>query len=107
MSYISREAAIEAITPTVRSIMEGNSFKGFIVIEKLRELPSAQPERKKGRWIEENPQNSPDCRLIKCSECGDTYIVNMSIDYADWIEGRNFCRRCGADFRGVNNGKST
>lgn len=70
-------------------------------------LPSAQPERKKGNWIERNPQNSPDCRLIECSECGNAYIVGYSINYDDWIDGRNFCMKCGADLRGGSNGKST
>lgn len=68
---------------------------------------SAQPERKTGRWIERNPQNSPDCRLIECSECGNAYIVGYNIDYDDWIDGRDFCMRCGADLRGGSNGKST
>ena len=55
----------------------------------------------------DNPQNSPDCRLIECSECGNAYIVGYDIDYDDWIDGRNFCMRCGADLRGEGSGKST
>lgn len=73
----------------------------------IAELPSAQPERKTGWWIERNPQNSPDCRLIECSECGNAYIVGYDIDYDDWIDGRDFCMRCGADLRGGSNGKNT
>lgn len=64
--------------------------------EQIKELPSAQPERKTGRWIERNPNNSPDCRLIECSECGNAYIVDMGLLLEDWAEGRNFCIRCGA-----------
>lgn len=67
--------------------------------KKPTEFPTIEPERKTGKWIERNPQNSDKCRLIECSECGDAYIVDFGIDYADWIEGRNFCRRCGADLR--------
>lgn len=67
-------------------------------------MPSAQPERKKGKWIERNPNNSPECRLIECSECGNTYIVNMGLLLEDWAEGRNFCIRCGADMRGDSHG---
>ena len=73
----------------------------------LRGRIDAQPERKTGRWIERNPQNSPDCRLIECSECGNAYIVGYNIDYDDWIDGRDFCMRCGADLRGGSNGKNT
>lgn len=73
----------------------------------FKSRPSAQPEHKTGKWIERNPQNSPDCRLIECSECGNAYIVGYNIDYDDWIGGRNFCMKCGADLRGGGNGKST
>ena len=75
--------------------------------KEVEALPSAQTERKKGKWIERNPRNSPDCRLIECSECGNAYIVGYNINYDDWIDGRNFCMKCGADLRGGSNGKST
>ena len=65
----------------------------------LRKLPSAQPERKKGRWIERNPQNSDKCRLIECDQCGFSHIVGFNVPYEHWIENRNFCERCGADMR--------
>lgn len=94
---ISREAAIETVRKA-KSIGQAHRM--------LVQLPSAQPERKKGKWIERNPQNSPDCRLIECSECGNAYIVGYNINYDDWIDGRNFCMKCGADLRG-SNGKNT
>ena len=49
-----------------------------------------------GHWEESNPQNSDTCRLIKCSKCGFSYIVGFNVPYEDWIEGRNYCVRCGA-----------
>jgi len=63
-------------------------------------LPSAQPERKTGKWIERNPQNSDKCRLIECDQCGFFHIVGFNVPYEHWIENRNFCERCGADMRG-------
>ena len=45
---ISRQAAIDAIEPILKSILQGNSFKAINVMDKIRELPSAQPEQ---RWI--------------------------------------------------------
>lgn len=45
---ISRQAAIDAIEPTLKSILQGNSFKAINVMDKIRELPSVQPEQ---RWI--------------------------------------------------------
>lgn len=68
---------------------------------------TVEPQHKTGKWIERNPQNSPGCRLIECSECGNAYIVGYNIDYDDWIDGRNFCMRCGADLRRGSNGEST
>ena len=94
---ISRQAALNCVYGT-----SPNKIKG-----RIAELPSAQTERKKGKWIERNPRNSPDCRLIECSECGNAYIVGYNINYDDWIDGRNFCMKCGADLRGGSNGKST
>lgn len=62
-------------------------------------IPSAQPEWKKGKWIERNPQNSDKCRLIECDQCGFSHIVGFNVPYEHWIENRNFCERCGADMR--------
>jgi NADH pyrophosphatase NudC (nudix superfamily) len=65
----------------------------------LRDLPSAQPEHKTGRWIESNPKDSKLCRLMTCSECGKAYIVNINVPYEDWTEAHKFCVECGADMR--------
>ena len=66
----------------------------------IDEQPTIEPERKKGRWIERNPQNSDKCRLIECDQCGFSHIVGFNVPYEHWIENRNFCERCGADMRG-------
>ena len=69
-------------------------------------LKDAQPERKKGKWIERNPQNSDKCRLIECNQCGFSHIVGFNVPYEHWIENRNFCERCGADMRGEQDDES-
>ena len=115
---IYRQAAIEALkkisfshwfecgeylSEDTREIEIINSNKAFEAIEAL---PSAQPERKKGRWklhreheriVYDIPPEGPKppyhirvTPTYKCSECG--YI---SFDYAP-----NFCEKCGADMRG-------
>ena len=50
-------------------------------------LPSAQPERKTGRWIYDG-----DCYV--CSECQSAY--------GWWADSQvsNYCPNCGADMRG-------
>lgn len=56
-------------------------------IADLRNAPDAEPERKKGQWIEINGTSS--FIWLRCSECG--YGAN----------GRtNFCPNCGAYMRG-------
>ena len=44
MDLISRQAAIDVIEPTLKSILQGNSFKAINVMDKIRGLPSAEPE---------------------------------------------------------------
>ena len=94
--YISRQAEIDAIMgePT-------DAHYPSWYAERLEQLPSAQPERKQGKWIERNPQNSDTCRLIECDQCGFSHIVGFNVPYEHWIENRNFCERCGADMREV------
>ena len=59
--------------------------------ETLNVLPSAQPERKKGEWIEYVPDHG------KCPFCGNQ---------VDLLGGKanNFCGECGADMRGEQDG---
>lgn len=40
---IDRQAAIDAIEPILKSILQGNSFKAINVMDKIRELPTAEP----------------------------------------------------------------
>ena len=68
--------------------------------EQLENMPSIQPERKTGRWIESNPQNSKLCRIMTCSECGKAYIVNINVPYEDWTEAHKFCVECGTKMEG-------
>lgn len=57
-------------------------------------LPSAQPEQRKGEWIE----HEDGLILCECSECHEKYML-----YEEHVLGRNFCPNCGADMRGGNN----
>ena len=63
--------------------------------EALSRVPSAEPERKKGKWIKyENPTLGQCLKIVyECSVChkgvGCEYFVR-----------RSFCPNCGADMRG-------
>lgn len=51
-------------------------------------------KEQEAKWVED--KQGERCRLIKCSNCGLTFIVGNNIPYDEWIEDRNYCRRCGA-----------
>ena len=101
---IDADALIECLqTWKTVAVSEGlpiNERFATAMIAQVNLMPTIEPERKKGRWIERNPQNSDKCRLIECDKCGFSHIVGFNVPYEHWIENRNFCERCGADMRG-------
>lgn len=93
MDLIDRQEAIKAMTSgvilvtndsvdAVKKVME-------LFIDKIKNLPSAEPERRTGRWIDG-----------QCSNCGcdiPAYIIDWK-----WQKdmGANFCPHCGARMEG-------
>ena len=62
-----------------------------ICIQKIVDIPSAEPERKKGKW--EYPRKFGHAHLLgKCSVCG-------KYEGAEWIvlDNPNFCPHCGSE----------
>ena len=97
---ISRQAAIDAVKKnTFRlTVAEEQNCGGHVawsaeavyseVMEgALLDLPSAQPERKNGKWI---VSHIPDSMLWECNQCG----------FDCGAHSFNFCPNCGADMRG-------
>jgi|GEM_PF-2707613 len=74
--------------------------KAFESLEQLgnsERLPSAQPERKKGKWVQtikhhKDDEQEYDYIEENCSACGCRRKIG-------W-RGTNFCPMCGADMRG-------
>lgn len=95
---ISRQDAIDAmyrleaedIETYGCSIPEG--FDSKPAIEALRALPSAEPERKKGKWLGGNGTDT----FIHCSVCYEEAYWDS--DYGQ--QTFDFCPYCGADMRG-------
>lgn len=98
---IDRQAAIDALADYIHNVdkvmgtghLNADDCKDAAA-SVFEELPSAEPKRKKGKWIKEN------CRgqAYKCSACGNY------LDFRGVNAGRgdaNFCPNCGADMRGV------
>lgn len=61
--------------------------------EMVADAPTIEPERKTGKWIEE--QRGIKVTLYKCSECGRTVMDDTGYDVAKDFP---FCH-CGADMR--------
>jgi len=84
---ISRQAVIDLLKQ-MRKDGDMIPWEGKDVFARIRKLPSAQPERKKGKWID-----SRDISWM-CSECGK---------WLDVLQGdvdMNFCPNCGAKMEG-------
>ena len=79
---ISRQAAIDLVGQHIFYDDYENTDE-LSLISGLRALPSVQPERKKGKWIDDG-----DCLICSC--CKKAYTFS----------GSNFCPNCGADMRG-------
>ena len=65
----------------------------------FKHLPSAQPERKTGRWI--HLSRHKWIRTYKCDQCGNI------LDFDGVNAGRgdaNFCPNCGTSMRGEQDG---
>ena len=88
---ISRQDAIDEIRevyeyefPTASG--EFDKFATVIIPNLLRNLPSVEPERKKGNWIVKEEDWRKQLEWDECSECGFTTTKQY-----------NFCPNCGAD----------
>jgi len=69
---ISRQAAIDAVSKALdrQTLLYG--FVRKIVLDAIKNLPSAQPERKNGKWIEKEDPYGFFNSIPVCSECGCT-----------------------------------
>ena len=94
---ISRQEAIHAICRDGVRLERGGALMITIstakqwAVDLLGELPSAQPERKRGKWIYNSPVT------MKCDQCG------LVIKDWDWHRFK-FCPNCDCDMRGEENG---
>ena len=86
---ISRQDAIEAVQ---NRHMMLNKEK-VLLINDLEKLPSAEPQRIRGRWIDKGVCTYVDnCRhLYKCDQCG-----------GGWLDTPDFCPNCGSYNGGEN-----
>lgn len=88
---ISRQAAIEALDKRFDSIPIEQTTEILLLRKDLRDLPTAEPQRIKGKWA---LQSDDYYEYYECDQCG----IAVGID-----DIRNFCPNCGADMRGEQN----
>ena len=97
MDLISRQAAIDALENQKDKNAKGDigGFYNTIIqhdIDAIAELPSVQPERKKGKWhlTDAYPH------WLYCNQCYKKMLPN-----AEWVElyniPTNFCPNCGCE----------
>ena len=94
---IDRQAAIDLVEDIETRRLKGEV--GLIyapLIKGLRALPSAQPERIRGRWVKDEEASNQHVEPIYiCSACNN-------MDAWGEVEKNTFkfCPNCGADMRG-------
>ena len=78
VDLISRQAAIEIVRHRCKRL----TTACVLAVTEIEQLPPAQPERKKGKWLVDEDGN------MECPFCGNTCGFG------------NYCNECGADMRG-------
>ena len=110
---ISRQAAIDYFQRINDATNTDSRYNiGFVdglefCLNHLSTMPSAQPERKKGKWIkvkwnDVNPLTGRRGVYVGCSECGCPIPTDSQLDFIDKSEAL-FCYQCGADMREEKN----
>ncbi len=109
---VSRQKVLRCIKESRENIDWGQSEDGdaflhystalYRTIASKECLPSAQPERKKGRWEYETMRHliTGEMRTVRiCSVCDGGWF---RYDMSDGVEDAepNYCPNCGADMRG-------
>lgn len=99
--FISRRQAIGALNNEYHGMISDESMKIYQIINWISALPSAHPQRKKGKWIFHETENDRYDDMI-CPFCKMTYTVDAYRidDIGFTAEDFNYCPNCGADMRG-------
>ena len=98
---IERQKALDAIQQRADGIDSVYSafWEGLIIAQDIvKNVPSAEPERKTGKWEEKQVLDDPDYGIpqwqsAKCSVCGKYHTT----PYLYYFDDYNFCPSCGAE----------
>ena len=92
---ISRQAAVELIERMKSFHQDADD-----IAEMIANMPSAQPERKRGKWIYGEDEYGIDG--YHCDKCGFFVPWDYAHKFINYIEDYKFCPGCGADMREVD-----
>ena len=81
---ISRQGVLKLLS----TIPPEEAMTKAMLIQSVKQMDAAQPERKRGKWIRQDNKGKPLYGWFFCSECG-----------AFCGGETNFCSECGADMR--------
>ena len=96
---ISRQAAIDVVDAVWSVTGDKNVAK---VWDQIKDLPSAQPERNRGKWVYAEDEYGIDG--YHCNQCGFFVPWDYAHKFINYIEDYHFCPNCGADMRGEQDG---
>ena len=93
---ISKHLVLDMLDEIESEVADGLGYQYAKWRQYIAELPSAQPERKKGQWKVEHDLGVEflACTSCKCRVFKDHYGHAVG----NW--GYNYCPYCGADMRG-------
>ena len=112
---ISRQAAIDALVGITMfetkheimqrvnaSVQDEQGWLGAVAecLDEIEDLPSAQPERIKGKWIELDISDATvdEWQSMKCSVCGRYHTT----PYVYYPKRYAYCPHCGAEMEQAN-----
>lgn len=84
---ISRRSVLDLIRT-----FPSEEYNSKLLYQSVMQMPSAQPERKTGKWIPVEDREIPYGLLMECSKCKNRIIINDALEH-------NYCSECGADMR--------
>ena len=88
---IERQAAIDAVNNAFDRETLLTGFVRSIAVRAIRDMPSAQPEPKEGKWEQVSAQRyfTSASYFYRCSVCGENNPRNTK-----------YCPNCGAKMKG-------
>lgn len=91
---ISRQAAIDALDKRFDSIPMEQTTEILLLRKDLRNLPSAQPQRMRGKWTYGEDEYGIDG--YHCDKCGFFVPWDYTHKFINFIKDYHFCPNCGA-----------